>query len=74
MAASAGDIAALCGDEGAAAVELEELDPCASSFFSCAEKVPAAKQNTIIAKNTFLEDIAHPVAAQVTYPFQARKI
>jgi hypothetical protein len=70
MAVSAGDIAALCGDEGAAAVE----DPCASSFFSCGEKVPAAKQNTIITDNTFLKDIAHPVAAQVTYPFQARKI
>jgi hypothetical protein len=75
LAASSGDITELCGDEGVAADELEELEPCASPFFSCAEKVPAAKQNTNIAHNTFsLRDIAHPVVAQVACPCQARQI
>jgi len=57
------------------ALALEALGFCASSFFSCAQKLPPTKKNNPMAHSAFtFSDIAHPAVAQVARYGQAIRI
>jgi hypothetical protein len=66
----------LCGEDAGAACELEAAGLCASSFFSCAKKLPVTKRITAAANNNIFSfiRIADSARAQVGYVLRQGKL